>query len=201
MPWCERVRCGDAAEALRIQRPGNQPWWPCNFLQRAELPFSSGANVGSMLATNRVGAFYSGANQNLLQHIVREEWGMHGSFITDMTGGSEYVHGPASAIAGTTMINSNNATYYAGKNGALSEQVILSDAVLFKAIREDVHRNLWQWAHSNAMNGVEYGAVFEYVTPWWTVLLHVVTGISAVGAAVFITLNILSTNKARKREV
>lgn len=169
------------------------------YLRAFEMCFSSGVNVGSMLATNRIGCTYSGAHYGVLQEIVREEWGMNGGFITDMIGGSasvNYVDGPAAAIAGTTMINCNNATLYAGETGTLNEQVILSDATLFRAIREDCHRNLYMWVNSNAMNGVTSNSQIVYVMAWWQVLIiGMIAGFAVLTVGSAATLVVTSVKK------
>lgn len=169
------------------------------YLRSFELCFSSGVNVGSMLATNRIGCTYSGAHYGVLQEIVREEWGMNGGFITDMIGGSasvNYVDGPAAAIAGTTMINCNNSTLYAGETGTLNEQVILSDATLFRAIREDCHRNLYMWVNSNAMNGVTSDSQIVYVMAWWQILIiGMITGFAVLAVGSAATLVVTSVKK------
>lgn len=173
------------------------------ILRAFELPFASGVNVGSMLSTNRIGCYYSGAHYDLLQKIVREEWGMHGGFVTDMIGssnGGDFCDAYSSVIAGTTMFNCNATTVYAGPTGRLNEQRVLADANVFAAVKERAHNNLYMWVNSNAMNGVASNSRVIYVRPWWQTLLIAMISVFAVITAAGVAGLVLTSIKEIKDE-
>lgn len=167
------------------------------YLRAFEGPLADGKGLDTMVGKNRLGCFYVGAATGFINGIVRTEWAYNGKIVSDSTSGG-YADGPSSVIAGLTQMDTADVRAY--YEDTLSPSEIVKDKVLFEAMKEAVHHNLYLWAQTSLMNGLNSG---KYVTvmPWYqqlSISLNVVFGVLAVGGAVAIVL--LKVLKPKKKE-
>ena len=106
------------------------------------------ADAGMMIAYTRWGAIWSGANEGLMNNIVREEWGKDGLIITDNVL-TTYVNGVDGVLAG-------GVSTYDAMLPHVTNQLpkYEKDAVVVNAMREACHHNLYSIANSAGMNGI-----------------------------------------------
>ena len=171
------------------------------YLRSFEGPMSAG--MGMMSAYNRVGCLYSSASVGLMRGILRGEWGFHGYAISDAVGSrflANYADGPASVYAGLTMYCVTVESLFCGPNGSLNEEKIIADPVLFEAVREACHENLYAWVNSSAVNGYSQNMHIEYVTPWYMVAVIAADCVVGVLAAVSLAGYIYLLVSGRKEE-
>lgn len=157
------------------------------YLRAFEGALAAGNANCTMCAKNRLGCKYIGAFSGLMQDILVDEWGYHGVVIAD-SASDGYVNGPTSILNGTTEFDTNTTEF---TDGSLSAKNIGSDSVLFKAVREACHRNLYLWANTWLSATVTYGVKVKAVTPWYetaTIVFACVTGglmLVSLGFSVF----------------
>ncbi len=157
------------------------------YLLAFEGPLADGDSLDTMVGKNRLGCYYIGAIPQLIQNIMRGEWNYKGKIVSDSTAGG-YADGRASVISGLTQMDTADVRPY--YEDSLSPSAISSDPVLFAAMKDAVHHNLYLWSRTSLMNGLNSG---RYVTilPWYMKLiisLDVIFGIIAAGSAVTVVL-------------
>lgn len=175
------------------------------MLRGFEEPMSRA--LGTMSAYNRVGCVYSSAHVGLMTEILRNEWGYKGYVITDAVGSrqlSRYADGAASVVAGVTVFDCSVTNLYCGENGALSETAIISDPVLFNAVRKATHYNLYAFVNSNSMNGYSANMTIVHDTPYYqtavTVTAIVLGALTLAAAAGYIFLSVKSGKEVKVSE-
>lgn len=166
------------------------------YLRAFEGALAAGNANSTMCAKNRIGCNYVGADTGLMQDILFDEWKFRGVVIAD-SASDGYVNGPTIMINGTTQIDTNTTEFI---NGSLSPSAISSDGVLFKAVKNNCHRNLYLWANTWLAATVQYGGSVKRVTPWYQV-----TCISIAASMGVITLGLISWQailrfKSKKKE-
>ena len=165
------------------------------YLRAFEKPMTN--SLGMMSAYNRVGCTYSSAHVGLMSNILRGEWGFKGYAISDAVGSrslSRYADGAASVTAGLTVFCVTVETLYCGSGASLSEEAIIADPVLFEAVREACHYNLYAFLNSSAINGYTSSMHIEHLTPWYmtaVIAADIVVGVLlAAGLAGYIFLTV-----------
>lgn len=156
------------------------------YLRAFEGPLADGEALDTMVGKNRLGCFYLGATPQLIQNIMRGEWAYDGKIVSDSTGGG-YADGRGSVISGLTQMDTADVRAY--YEDSLSPDAIASDKVLFAAMVDAVHHNLYLWSHTSLMNGLSGGTVT--ITPWYMTLiisLDAAFGVLAVAGAVAIVM-------------
>ena len=111
-----------------------------------------------MSSFNYIGYTYAGASSNLLQTVLRDEWGFKGCVITDFNLYG-YMAKNAALAGGTDLELTYSAMTpdFEGKN----------TATVVSQLRESTHRVLYTVANSNAMQGLAPGSKVTYgVAPW-----------------------------------
>ena len=143
-----------------------------------------------MSSYNRIGLLSTSAEYDLLTVVLREEWGSQAYVITDLGSPTAGLYdGNASAVAGvSTMMNNGVYDNASGSyvNTTLSIDAMKADPVLLTAAREACHRIMFNFIHSNAVNGIASDSTVTFVTAWWqpTLLaLGIVFSVIAVGCA------------------
>ena len=131
-----------------------------------------GANAhATMTSHTRFGGIWCGQNVNLLQNVVRDEWGFDGFVITDMDIGTMVAQGkgdtifmaaPKTIICGTDCYDSQAAAERMEQLRAVSD-----DPTVMQALRQASHRILYTVANSAAMNGIGPNDTIEIVHTWW----------------------------------
>ncbi len=135
---------------------------------------------GLMSAFNRIGCVHVAASQDLMNGILRGEWGWNGFLMTDSVKSAQYFQPRESAMAGNDQMlgGSNNAKVW---NLSVSE--VEKDIVFQSKIRESYHRKLFAYVNSSLLNGIDAEAATSRSQVWWKTLFEVCIGLSAVGFA------------------
>lgn len=147
-----------------------------------------------MSAMNRVGTDWVGANLNLLENIMRGEWGFDGYCITDM------------AASDTAFIMnyqdglSRGTDLFLGEKGSLAE--FRNNASFCQCMRESTHRILYVIAnYSAAMNGMTPDTVVSMAGWWWRTAIiaaDCVFGVLTAGTAAMYVLCLVKQYGAKK---
>ena len=163
------------------------------------LPFeyalseSKGNSGAFMTSFNRAGVIWTGANDGLLIHIVRDEWGFHGYNITDMASGNGayYMTWQDGVINGTDL--------FLGEASALTEYK--DNAAFAQRLREAAHHILYTVVNqSAAMNGLGVESVVLTVTPWWQSALNISLIVLGVLSLICSALYIVSWAVMKKQD-
>jgi beta-glucosidase len=163
-----------------------------------------GGTLGLMTSFSRIGPVYVGADEALLQKILRDEWGFNGYVVSDMINPASYMTWKESVIAGTT--NFDTTEIKQEWLGYITETTnkFGNDATMLKAIKERVHQSLWVFAQSNLMNSLNSSSRLVQVNTWWRILykaIIAVSGILILICAAFYTISIKNTrNRIRMKE-
>lgn len=134
-----------------------------------EFALSSSEGMGNahavMSAFNRVGTTWAGACSELLNNIMRDEWGFDGYCITDMAeSNGDFMTYQDGIPNGTDLYLGN--TREGGLNAYKSNDTFTS------AMRESCHRILYVVCnYSAAMNGISESTVIASKNPWWKTTL------------------------------
>lgn len=141
---------------------------------------------------NRVGCVWTGASKAMMTNLIQNEWGFNGICDTDMAAWT-HMEAKSGVMAGTTDFA---ITSDARANEILTD--LETDADLYAALREAVHRNLYVIANSQEMNGISSTMQIVPVMTWYQITLitlDVVFGVAFCAAAVLLTVNIYGKKK------
>ena len=139
-----------------------------------------------MSAFNRMGTTWAGSYSALMNDFLREECGMLGIAITDMSAMAQYMDIADGVIAGNNLWD--NSIGFLQRHSALQYE---DDPYIVSQMRESMHRILYAVANSNAMNGISSDDEVVKVMPKWQKILIVVN-------IVFFTLTVLCILKLVK---
>lgn len=164
-----------------------------------EFALSSVEGMGNahavMSGFNRVGTIWAGACTELLNNIMRDEWGFDGYCITDMAeSNGDFMTYQDGIPNGTDLFLGNT------REGGLSSYQ--SNDTFTSSMREACHRILYVVCnYSSAMNGINENTVIGAKNPWWKTTLtaiEITTGVlSALCAGMYITSLALEEKKKR----
>ena len=166
-----------------------------NELRGFQIGIRDGGIKGLMSAFNRIGCTHVGASKELMNGILRGEWGWKGFMMTDSVKSSSYFLPRETAAAGNDQMlgGSNN-----GKVWNMNEAEVSKDIVLQANIRESYHRKLYAHVNSNLMNGITaVSAAGGFQFTWQTALILTYI-IGYAGFAVFLILYVLEELKERR---
>ena len=134
---------------------------------------------------NRLGTVWTGAHYGLMTNVVQNEWGFKGMADTDMAAWT-HMEAKSGVMAGTT-----DFAITSDARAAEIRPYLATDADLYAALREAVHRNLYVIANSQEMNGISSTMKLVPVTVWYQTLLltlDIVCAVLLVGSAVMLVL-------------
>ena len=143
----------------------------------------SGLCHGAMTAYNRVGCIASNAHEGLIKNILHEEWGFVGLVSEDFIMDPNYVHLKEAVMNGVTMscnTGDNTAAAVAEKYSYWTAENVGKDAKLLKALKEDMKKQAYALANSNAMDGYAPSTHLENVNTWYDNALMAAKIIGAV---------------------
>ena len=157
-----------------------------NELRGFQITIEDGNLMNLMSAFNRIGLTHCGAAQELMNGILRGEWGYNGRLLTDSVKSAQYFRPSECLMAGNDQMlgggNSSQAWDY-------SVEVFETDPALQNQLREAYHRYLYTAVNSNRMNGItEESAVADVYTGWqWalTIAWGTLIGLTAVSAVLW----------------
>ncbi len=166
-----------------------------NELRGFYIGIRDGGIKGLMSAFNRIGCIHVGASKNLMNGILRGEWGWKGYLITDSVKSSAYFLPRENAAAGNDMMlgGSNN-----GKVWNMSADEAAKDIVLQSNLRDSYHRKLYAFVNSSAMNGITAETAAASAQPVWVTILEILMGAGYIGFIVLLVLYVLAERKERR---
>ena len=137
------------------------------YLKPFEMSVKEGGVQAVMSSFNYIGNTYAGASSNLLQTVLRDEWGFKGFVLTDYFGGYGYQNADQEVRAGNdSMLATTKITNHITDKSATS----------VKAMRQAAHNilytaaNSWQYANGEP----------KVATPIWKTAMYVAWGVTAV---------------------
>lgn len=139
------------------------------YLVNGEIETVTKGAMGVMSAYTRIGAVWTGGHYNLMQTILRDEWGFEGFVISDFN---------------LYPFMNPNQSIYAGTDLTLSLvgrtfEDTSSDAAV-SDMRRATHRVLYGVANSSAMNGIAPGSIGHFTPPTWMVIQWIGTGVMSL---------------------
>lgn len=158
------------------------------YLKSFELSVKVGGATNAMTAFNYIGAMWAGSCEELLQNVLRGEWGFVGSTVTDWFNGTTdgiMLADSAIRVGGDKMLSS------AGDVKAFATNTDKADTVV--AMRQACHNILYSIANSNAMDER------NFATPSWVKTVYTVDAVVAVVVVLLEAVAILGFLKKRKK--
>lgn len=130
-----------------------------------EKSVTEGNANGIMTSLNRIGCVYASADEGLINGLLRNEWGfgkiVKTDFADNYTNDHSYYNAIASLKAGTdSFLNTDNT--YCGVDDAYRD-----NPYVVNMMRQAVHRSLYTFANSAAMNGLTTTTVVKPVLALW----------------------------------
>ncbi len=167
-----------------------------NELRGFRIGIREGDIKGLMSAFNRIGCTHVAASEDLMNGILRGEWGWNGFMMTDSVKSSQYFLPRECAAAG-------NDQMLGGSNSAgvwnLTAEEVKKDVVLQSYLRESYHRKLYAYANSSLLNGIDAEAAAKRTQEWWKIMFQTIIGMSALLFVLFIVLFLKSFKKERRQ--
>lgn len=164
------------------------------YLTPFEYSVKDGGSNAVMTSHNRFGARWAAGSPNLLNNVLRDEWGFVGHVVTDYVGTHIYQSTPLAVISGNDMMLATNT--------ACTEDIAVyqDNAYVMQMARKAAHNILYSAVNSAAMNGIDQNSRVINVTPawrYWLLTLDIVGGILIAGGFVLTTyLNFFRKPKA-----
>lgn len=137
------------------------------YLKPFEMSVKEGGAQAVMSSFNYIGYTYAGASSNLLQTVLRDEWGFKGFVLTDYFGGYGYQNADQEVRAGNdSMLATTKITNHITDKSATSVKAMRQAArnILYTAA------NSWQYANGEP----------KVATPIWKTAMYVAWGVTAV---------------------
>lgn len=160
------------------------------YLKPFEISVKDGGADNVMTAFNYIGNVWAGCCPELLQDVLRGEWGFVGSTVTDWFNGTidgNMIADSAIRTGGDKMLSS------AGDQKGFATNT--DQAATVVAMRNSCHNILYSLANSNAINERNFG------TPGWVKMIYAVDVVVAVTVAALEAFAIMNFLKKRKSSV
>lgn len=156
--------------------------------------YEEGTSTNALMGGfNRIGTVWDGAHYGLMTNVLQNEWGFMGIADTDMAAWT-HMEAKSGVMAGTTDFAITNDSR---ANEILTD--LTTDADLYAALRESVHRNLYAIANSQEMNGISSSMKLVPVATWYQILLNAMMGIFGVLTAVSVVMLTIKTYKKEEK--
>ena len=158
------------------------------YLEAFEGAIRGGA-MNVMTSFNRIGVVWSGAHYGLMTGILRDEWGMKGAAITDMSMNAKWMDYRMGVLAGQDI--------WCGQKGSMGTlDGSENDPAIASAVHRAMKNIVYSVTRTNAMNVGD--AVVLTVTPTWKIALYALTGAfyALTAAGVFLTIRRMKKNNA-----
>lgn len=134
------------------------------YFRQFEVAVKQGNARGVMAAFNFIGPVWAGGNSVLLTNLLRNEWGFHGTVISDFATPAYVLADQAIRAGGDIMLS---------PEGRILSDAASATSVL--AMRQAVKNVLYTTVNSNAMNGNVSATLVEYLTPTWFTIMTIIT--------------------------
>ena len=136
------------------------------YLEAFEGAIRGGA-MNVMTSFNRIGVVWSGSHYGLMTGILRDEWGMEGAAITDMSMNAKWMDYRMGVLAGQDI--------WCGQKGTMGTlDGTENDPAIASAVHKAMKNIVYSVTRTNAMNVGD--AVVLTVTPSWKIALYALTG-------------------------
>ena len=145
-------------------------------------------SIGVMSSFNRLGGVWTGGCGELLNEVLRGEWGFLGCVITDYNG-TAYMNCEWGVSNGNDLMLANISTLP-------SKFTDLNNPSTMLVMRQAVKNIAYMTIHSNAANGLSDGTTVEYGLAPWRLALYGLDGLLVIGG---ILLIIFGLKKSRKK--
>ena len=145
------------------------------YLRGFEGAVREGKAGAVMTSMNRIGGRWTGGHAGLMDATLRGEWGFTGFATTDQTTFPNFAY--ADIREG---LEAGNDMWLNVGNIMFNEDVEQIDATTWQRVRTAAKRILFQFANSNAMNGISEDAQVKPAFPMWQILRGAVSAIAAV---------------------
>lgn len=153
------------------------------YLKPFEMSVKQGGAQAVMSSFNYLGATYAGASSNLLQTVLRDEWGFRGFVLTDYFGGYGYQNADQEVRAGNdAMLATTKVTNH------ITDKSATSVKAMRRAAKNILYTTVNGWQYENGTPKVP--------TPVWRVAMITVWCVTAV---LFIGLEFLTIKRYIKR--
>lgn len=152
------------------------------YLQPFEIAVKEGGAKGMMSSFNRLGMKWAGGSYALLTQVLRDEWGFHGTVITDYSLNT-YTHVDEMIRAGGDLFLTQDAKSFTMED----------DATQVTLIRQATKNILYSVVNSNAMSIQTDG----YLMPIWMIWMIV------IDISIFLLLviwGVLSIRQVKRKE-
>ena len=158
------------------------------YLEAFEGAVRGGA-MNVMSSFNRIGVVWAGAHHGLMTGILRDEWGMEGAAITDMSMNAKWMDYRMGVLAGQD--------YWCGQKGTMGTlDGSENDPAITSAVHQAVKNVVFSVTRTHAMNIGD--ATVITVTPWWQTSLYIIAAVMTVIAAGCVTMMIRTEKKNKE---
>lgn len=192
-----------ALNDAETHREGNGTWANEQAIREIYLEAFRGimsSDRGNAHATmsgfNRLGTKWCGASTELMNNVLRGEWGFDGFVATDMDNCNNnvlctgYMYAPTTITGGTDIYDGVGNPAAHNRRNQLN--AYRNDPYVMTKLREACEHIVYAVANSAAMNGMSPDAIVRSITPWWEATLIAVTvvfGVVALGSVAMWVLN------------
>lgn len=181
-------------------------------LRAFQIGIEAGNVVALMTGMNRVGATFVGANEGLMQNILREEWAFEGFVETDMTQGTHDNSIDSIVMGVDSMLQSITASKAAAARDVLlsswsgdsayatgeASELVQSDTYFLTKVQEALKHNTWIMLNSNYMNGLNGSSHTVRVYTWYdNVCITLISVTAALAALSFVGYVIFTVKKGK----
>ncbi len=171
------------------------------FLKGFEGSVVEGDTNALMVAMNRVGSKWAGANRGLMTNILRDEWGFKGFAITDQASvpAMFYQDIVSGLWAGTGMWLNTNSSYWSLDDYKNDDTV---KYYVHKAAKDIVYSITNSWAVNEDYKKAQSGSSINsntYIIPWRAILWSV-DGVIWAGTAALVAFTVIKAVKTRKEK-
>ena len=182
-------------------------------LRAFQIGIESGNVVALMTGMNRLGSTFVGANEGLMQNILREEWAFEGYVETDMTQGTHDNSIDCIVMGVDSMLQSITASKAADSRDKLlaswegdssyatgvASDLVMSDAYFLGKLQEALKHNTWIMLNSNYMNGLNGSSHTERLYTWYDVVcISLISATAALAALSFVGYVVLTVKKSKE---
>lgn len=143
------------------------------------------ASTAIMSSFNRVGSVWAGGCGELLNGVLRGEWGFMGTVVTDYNS-SRHMHVEEGVANGNDLMLANESTLP-------SRFADINNASTLQVMRQAVKNIVYSHVNSNAMNGRAAGEKISYAISPWVYGVIALDAVLVIGAGVLIFLGIRHT--------
>ena len=155
------------------------------YLLPFEIAVKEGGATGMMSSFNRLGMKWAGGSYALLTQVLRDEWGFHGSVITDYSLNT-YTHVDEMIRAGGDLFLTQDAKTFGMED----------DATQIALLRQSTKNILYMVANSSAMSISTDG----YLRPVWQTVMICVDIVMVAALAFWGVLAVRSVKKKEEQE-